>query len=173
MTRTTEGCSTVALGNSVDTRYPFLDEDFITFCSQLHPRWKLKGIRRDKHILRLLAARMLPAAISERPKAMFRAPFANTFFAAPPAYAEQLLSEASLRATGFFDPVKVNLHRKQYREYRGGKRLAIDMGLTGVLATQLWAHLFFGGGLCELTAWSAARPRDLTKSLLGPTAHAA
>jgi len=24
------------------------------------------------------------------------------------------------------------------------------MGLTGVLSTQLWHHLYMGGGLCEL-----------------------
>jgi hypothetical protein len=27
----------------------------------------------------------------------------------------------------------------------------IDMGLMAVLATQLWHHLYLGGGLCGLT----------------------
>jgi asparagine synthase (glutamine-hydrolysing) len=26
----------------------------------------------------------------------------------------------------------------------------LKMGLTGVLSTQLWHHLYLGGGLCEL-----------------------
>jgi asparagine synthase (glutamine-hydrolysing) len=28
------------------------------------------------------------------------------------------------------------------------------MGLAGVISTQLWHHLYFGGGLCELPAQS-------------------
>jgi asparagine synthase (glutamine-hydrolysing) len=30
-----------------------------------------------------------------------------------------------------------------------------DMGLTSVVATQLWHHLFMGGGLCDLPTWTA------------------
>ncbi len=43
---------------------------------------------------------------------MFRAPFANTFFERPPAFVDQLLSEESLRKTGYFDPQKVRLFRE-------------------------------------------------------------
>jgi asparagine synthase (glutamine-hydrolysing) len=32
------------------------------------------------------------------------------------------------------------------------------MGLTGVLSTQLWHHLYMGGGLCDLPDHSA-RPQ--------------
>src|SRR4029078_7747117 len=32
----------VAMANSVETRYPFLDEDVIAFISRIHPRWKLR-----------------------------------------------------------------------------------------------------------------------------------
>ena len=38
----------VAMANSVETRYPFLDEDVIEFVSKLAPRWKLRGLMRDK-----------------------------------------------------------------------------------------------------------------------------
>jgi asparagine synthase (glutamine-hydrolysing) len=54
-----------AMGNSVETRYPFLDEDLVEFCSRIHPNWKLRGIRRDKHLLRLTASRILPAEIAD------------------------------------------------------------------------------------------------------------
>jgi asparagine synthase (glutamine-hydrolysing) len=37
----------VAMANSVETRYPFLDEDVIALCSRAHPRWKLRGVRRE------------------------------------------------------------------------------------------------------------------------------
>src|SRR5262249_28119674 len=74
----------VAMHSSVETRYPFLDEDVFTFLAQLHPRWKLRGFR-DKYLLRLLAERWLPRDVARRPKAVFRAPF-DVFHAdqAPP-----------------------------------------------------------------------------------------
>ena len=31
----------------------------------------------------------------------------------------------------------------------------MDIGLTFVVSTQLWHHLFCGGGLCELPEWTA------------------
>lgn len=152
-----------AMHNSVETRYPFLDENFVDFCAKVHPKWKLRGLGRDKHLLRLLAGRMLPSEIADRPKAMFRAPFANTFFDEPPAFVDQLLSPESIRRTGYFRPEAVETYRRTYADYRwgSGRRLTLEMGLTGVMATQLWHHLFMGGGLCELPRWTAppvARP---------------
>jgi asparagine synthase (glutamine-hydrolysing) len=35
------------------------------------------------------------------------------------------------------------------------------MGLTGVMATQLWHHLYFGGGLCDLPTWTAPAALDV------------
>lgn len=150
-----------AMHNSVETRYPFLDEDVIAFCARLHPRWKLHGLFKDKYLLRQWAGRILPSAIANRPKAMFRAPFANTFFDDPPAYVDQLLSPESLRRAGYFSVPAVEHYRKTYHEFRwgSGRRLPIEMGLTGVMATQLWHHTFMGGGLCDLPTWSPTRER--------------
>ena len=48
--------------------------------------------------------------------------------------------------------------RKQYEKYRGagGKSMRpfIEMGMTSVVATQLWHHIYCGGGLCDLPTWS-------------------
>lgn len=146
-----------ALHNSVETRYPFLDLNVVNLCSSLHPRWKLKGLRRDKHLLRNYASKILPPEIANRPKAMFRAPFANTFFSNPPAFVDQLISEESLAKTGYFDARKVWHFRSIYKDYKlkdAGKKLVAEMGLTGVMATQLWHHTFLGGGLCDLPTWS-------------------
>ena len=82
----------VAMANCVETRYPFLDEDFIDFTSKLAPRWKLRGLTQDKYILRQAAARILPKEVAFRPKGMFRAPLAESFFANPPPYVRQLMS---------------------------------------------------------------------------------
>ena len=46
----------VAMNSSVETRYPFLDEDVYDFLAKLHPVWKMRGLC-DKLILRYLAQR--------------------------------------------------------------------------------------------------------------------
>ena len=96
----------VAMHSSVETRYPFLDEDVFAFLAQLHPRWKLRGLR-DKYLLRLLAERWLPKSIAWRRKAMFRAPFDSFHGDRAPPFVDQLLSAESLRKTGYFDAAAV------------------------------------------------------------------
>lgn len=141
----------VAMANSVETRYPFLDNDVMDLTTKVHPRWKLRGTRFDKYLLRQAAARYLPKDIALRPKAMFRAPFAESFFGNVPSYIEQLMSEESLRKTGYFDVKSVRHQYEKYTSGRGSKlRFFLSMGLTSVVSTQLWHHLYLGGGLCEL-----------------------
>jgi asparagine synthase (glutamine-hydrolysing) len=38
------------------------------------------------------------------------------------------------------------------------KRIIMDLSLTCVIATQLWHHIYLGGGLCELPTWDAMSP---------------
>ena len=141
----------VAMHSSVETRYPFLDEDVYSFLAKLHPRWKMRGFR-DKHILRLLAERWLPKQIARRRKAMFRAPFDSFHTENPPAFVNQLFSKESLSKSGYFDPEAVTLWRHEFKRMspRSAQRLSLEMGLAGVLSTQLWHHLFIDSGLCEL-----------------------
>jgi len=143
----------VAMHSSVETRYPFLDEDVFAFLAKLAPRYKLRGLT-DKYILRLLAERWLPHAIAWRPKAMFRASL-DAFFvtgAEKTPYVAQLLSDESLRKTGYFDPRAVALWRKRMPAMGslGYKRSGIEFGLVTVLATQLWHHQFIDSSLSEL-----------------------
>jgi asparagine synthase (glutamine-hydrolysing) len=74
-----------------------------------------------------------------------------------PLFVAQLLSENSLRRTGYFDVREVTRWRKGFREMRAGSlpRLSVEMGLTAVVATQLWHHQFMGGGLADMPEWSA------------------
>jgi asparagine synthase (glutamine-hydrolysing) len=145
----------VAMHSSLEVRYPFLDEDVFAFLARLHPRWKLHGFR-DKYLLRLLAQRWLPSSIAWRRKAMFRAPLDSFHSEPPPAFVEQLLSEESLRKTGYFDPKAVHYWRQQFRNMgrRSIQRLSVEMGLVCVVATQLWHQQFIDGGLADLPRWS-------------------
>jgi asparagine synthase (glutamine-hydrolysing) len=140
----------VAMANSVEARYPFLDEDVITFASRIHPRWKLRGLMGDKYLLRQAAARILPDAVAQRKKAMFRAPLAETFLAKPPSFVRDLVSPDSLARTGYFNAAAVQRDCAVLAQGEGKLGTFASLGLGGVVATQLWHHLYLGGGLCEL-----------------------
>jgi asparagine synthase (glutamine-hydrolysing) len=144
----------VAMHSSVEVRYPFLDEEVFNFLAQLHPRWRLRGFR-DKHLLRLLAERWVPKSVARRHKVIFRAPLDSFHMDPEPTFVKQLLSEESIRRTGYFDLAEVNRWRRDFRKLRAGSlpRLSVEAGLTAVIATQLWHHLFMGGGLAELPEW--------------------
>jgi asparagine synthase (glutamine-hydrolysing) len=136
-----------AMHSSVETRYPFLDENVFAFLAALNPRWKMRGFR-DKYILRLVGERYLPPEVAWRRKVMFRAPL-DCFFASGngevPAYVDQLLSHDALKKTGWFRPDQVALWRRRMRD---GQRISrthrtvIHLGMVGVLTTQLWYHTF-------------------------------
>ena len=154
----------IAMNTSVETRYPFLDDDVIAFCSRIAPEYKLRG-RTEKWILRQVAARILPARIANRPKTMFRADMSATFLGPNrPGWVDQLLSPESLQATGYFDPEGVAHQRAwQTRIPRiTPSRFVHDVGLTCVVSTQLWHHIYCGGGLCDLPVWSP--PERLTSA---------
>jgi asparagine synthase (glutamine-hydrolysing) len=157
----------VAMNSSVETRYPFLDEEVFTYLARLHPRWKMHGLR-DKYFLRLLAQRWLPREIAWRRKAMFRAPFDSFHAEHVPAFVDQLLSDQSLAKTGYFDPAAIRHWRQAFRTKRAGspQRAAVEMGLVGVIATQLWYHTFIDGSLADLPSL-ALRPSSVVRSQVG------
>ena len=99
----------IAMNSSVEARYPFLDDDVITYLNRLHPRWKMRGFQ-EKYILRRLGERYLPYEVAWRKKGMFRAPLDSFFAKNMPAYIDQLVSPESLREDRLFrcrcgDPV--------------------------------------------------------------------
>jgi asparagine synthase (glutamine-hydrolysing) len=145
-----------AMNSSVETRPPFLDEDVISFCARLHPRYKLRGMT-EKCLLRRVADRLLPRHVSRRRKHGFHATFALTFLGPNrPGWVDELLSPESLNRAGYFDPVAVQrmrallTRRRRLRPY-----YRYDMGMTAVVATQLWHHIFCGG-LADLPRWTPA-----------------
>jgi asparagine synthase (glutamine-hydrolysing) len=150
----------VAMHSSVETRYPFLDEEVFAFLARLHPRYKLRGLLRDKYLLRRLAERWLPGSIAWRRKAMFRAPFDSFHLEKAPPFVDQLLSPESVAKTGYFDYAAVAHWRQAFRTMRAGsaQRTFLEMGLVGVVATQLWHHTFIDGSLANLPSYSAAGP---------------
>ena len=63
----------MAMANSVEGRYPFLDYRVIEFCSGLPADYKLNGLE-EKFLLKRLMKNKIPESIIKRPKQPYRAP---------------------------------------------------------------------------------------------------
>src|SRR5674536_37640 len=68
----------MAMANSVEGRYPFLDYRVIEFCSSLPADYKLKGLN-EKYLLKKLLKNRIPDSILKRPKQAYRAPIKSVF----------------------------------------------------------------------------------------------
>jgi asparagine synthase (glutamine-hydrolysing) len=168
----------IAMSQSVEMRYPFLDNNVFDFVAGLDPNWKIKGLR-EKYLLRRVAEKWLPKSVAWRPKGMFRAPLDGFFLQQRLPYVDELLSEASLKKTGYFDPQAVALWRTKYTELssRFYQRSSMELGLVAVLATQLWHQTFIDSSLANLPDWYTLagvekNPRDLAFAEQAPEAAA-
>jgi asparagine synthase (glutamine-hydrolysing) len=131
----------VAMAHSVEGRFPFLDYRLVEFCNRLPATCKMRALR-DKRLLRKLGRELLPDEIWNRPKKPYRAPIHRSFFNdRTQDYVRELLSEASLGETGFFNPAAVG---KLVAKIEHGMPIGEtdDMALAGILSTQLLHYLF-------------------------------
>jgi asparagine synthase (glutamine-hydrolysing) len=131
----------MAMGNSVEGGYPFLDYRMIEFCSKLPDRFKLNSLN-EKFILKKLSIGKIPPSISLRPKQAYRAPIAASFCNQDaPDYIKELLSEKSLKSFGIFDHIKVNHLINNINKQNIISEID-QMAITGILSTQLLYLLF-------------------------------
>lgn len=150
----------VAIHSSVETRYPFLDEDLTEFTQTLNPGWKLRLLQ-DKYILRRAAERHLPRRIAWRPKAMFRAPW--DIAGSSGSHPDVLLGQEALQQSGYFDAPSVHNLLALVPTLRPGgpRRTLVDQLLAGVVMTQLWHHMFIedlGIPIARINTASPAKP---------------
>ncbi|MEQ1516150.1 MAG: asparagine synthase (glutamine-hydrolyzing), partial [Usitatibacteraceae bacterium] len=69
----------VAMANSVEGRFPFLDHRVIEFANKLPPQLKLHGLT-EKYLLKKSMAGLLPESVRKRTKQPYRAPDSQSFF---------------------------------------------------------------------------------------------
>jgi asparagine synthase (glutamine-hydrolysing) len=131
-----------SLAHGVEGRFPFLDGGVVAAAARMPESHKLHVLD-EKHVLKRLAASLVPREILERPKQPYRAPDAASFFGpGAPDYVAELLGEASLRDSGLFDPGGVARLVTKCREGLLGGPLgnADNMAFVGVLSAQLVWH---------------------------------
>jgi asparagine synthase (glutamine-hydrolysing) len=131
----------MAMANSVEGRYPFLDHKVVEFANSLPERYKL-SILNEKHILKKMMAGKIPESILKRHKQAYRAPVHQSFVGQnSPEYVKDLLSEANLRLFGYFGADKVN---KLITKIQLNPQVSEteNMALAGIISTQLLHHFF-------------------------------
>lgn len=127
----------VAMANSIEGRYPFLDHHLVEFANALPPSYKIRGLT-EKHVLRRALADLLPADIAQRTKQPYRSPDSSSFFfdGEPLDYVADVLSEASIREAGYFDAAAVG---RLFEKCRSGRARGFsdNQAFVGVLSTML------------------------------------
>ena len=135
----------VAMANSIEARFPFLDHRLIEFANRLPPQLKLFGLT-EKYLLKKSMTELLPEKVRTRTKQPYRAPDSQSFFDAgqPVDYVAELLSASKISAAGYFDARAVG---KLYEKCRAGRAIgfADNMAFVAILSTMLLHEQFVLG----------------------------
>jgi asparagine synthase (glutamine-hydrolysing) len=131
----------MAMANSVEGRYPFLDHRIIEFSASLPERYKLNSLN-EKFILKKMMEGKIPESILKRHKQAYRAPVQASFSGInAPDYVKELTDASTLNAYGYFDAIKVEKLMKKINDQSEISEME-NMALAGVLSTQLLHHFF-------------------------------
>jgi asparagine synthase (glutamine-hydrolysing) len=130
-----------AMAASIETRPPLTDYRIVEKMFTLPPAQRIRG-NTQKWLLKKVSERYLPREIVHRPKAPFNAPLRAWMRGPLAPMVDDLLSESSLKARGFYDP---SAARALIESDRRGVE---DHGMViwTMLAIEIWFRTFFDGG---------------------------
>ncbi len=126
----------MAMANSIEGRFPYLDHNVADFAARLPMTMKMKVLD-EKYILRKVFENELPQDITRRRKQPYMAPDILSFFGEEiPDYVEYYMSDETIRNYGIFKPKAVEkLVSKCRKNARQGFRE--NMAFVGILSTQI------------------------------------
>ena len=131
----------MAMANSVEGRYPFLDYRLLEFAASLPDEFKLKGMN-EKFLLKELMKDKLPLSVLKRNKQAYRAPILEAFIGTKaPDYVNDMLSADSIVTCGVFNPQSVNNLINKIKTAKTPSEVD-NMALVGILSTQLLFNYF-------------------------------
>lgn len=129
----------ISMANSVEVRFPFLDDELVEYCMSLDDRFKLKALN-EKYILKKIAEKYLPAELVNRKKFPYRSSFNAGEMMSDP-YIEYLLSEEGLQKSNLFDPVKVDMFIKSVTS-KDGLSERENMLFMGIMTLQILFDMY-------------------------------
>lgn len=124
----------VALANSVEARYPYLDRNVIDEARAMSPDLMLHGFE-EKYALKHLAAGYLPAEIVGREKFAFNANASPELIRLNESWVDHYLSPSRIRKNGYFDPGFVAELRHKYADREVGLDLLYEDDLLMTVIT--------------------------------------
>lgn len=131
----------MAMANSVEGRYPFLDYRIIEFCNKLPSDFKLNGLD-EKSFLKKLIHNKIPDSIVKRSKQAYRAPIKSAFFLNKrPDFVGEMLRPEMFKKAGIFNPDTVSGILNKIEKTNSSSEVE-DMILASVMSTHLLYEQF-------------------------------
>lgn len=125
-----------AMANSLETRVPFLDHEFVELVWSLPFNFKIRE-NSGKWILKELLAKYVPKKLVDRPKQGFSVPLAEWLRGPLRKWAEELLSSKKLIEDGYFNSIII---RKVWEDHLSGRK-DYSLKLWSILMFQAWYEL--------------------------------
>ena len=137
----------MSMAHSIESRVPLLDNEVIDFAATLPASLKIKHGRR-KHVLKEVAATLLPRAILDRRKQGFGVPLGTWFRGnLRELFADTLLSPSSLQR-GYFEPAFV---RQIVDEHLAARR-DHTLRLWQLVVFERWCQQYLDGKTASISA---------------------
>jgi asparagine synthase (glutamine-hydrolysing) len=127
----------MSMAHSIEVRVPLLDEQIVDVMRRVPPSGKLGGLRR-KVLFKEAMRGIVPDEIRERKKAGFSAPVRGWLAHELRPMVDDLLSEATIRRRGLFEPTRV---AALVRDFRDGRR-DTALQIWQLVTLELWHELF-------------------------------
>ncbi|WP_256091618.1 asparagine synthase (glutamine-hydrolyzing) [Candidatus Thiosymbion oneisti] len=133
----------MSMAVGMEVRVPFLDPDLVDFAARVPTRYKQRG-RVGKWVLKQAMEPFLPRDVIYRPKTGFGAPLRRWMRHELRDLVGDLLSTASLKRRGLFDPPRV----QRLIADNGSGRIDANYTLLSLLCIEIWCRQFvdYSGG---------------------------
>ncbi|MCW3786225.1 asparagine synthase (glutamine-hydrolyzing) [Plebeiibacterium sediminum] len=125
----------MAMGNSVEGRYPFLDHRIIEFCASLPDDFKLNGLN-EKYLLKEVVKNVIPQSVLKRPKQAYRAPIAQALLNNKNGFVDDTLASSAIKSFGVFNEKSIAGLITKMRKTPNISEID-NMALMGILSTQI------------------------------------
>jgi len=128
-----------SMAASVESRPPLTDHKVVEFMFSLPPQFRIHG-NTQKYLLKKVSEKYLPKKIVYRPKAPFGSPLRSWIRGPLSTLVRDLLSEASVKARGLYNPSYVSaLIEKDRQGLEDNAHI-----IWTLLTNEVWFRTFFG-----------------------------